>query len=302
MSDRADVVLRSEYLEAGIKIHGAELRYLNRVSNGTAYMWNADPAYWGRTSPVLFPFVGAVRNKVYRVNGQEYPMGQHGFARDKDFEVISKTENEVWFGLDYDEETLKVYPFRFRLEIGYRLKGWELEVMWKVKNADDKEIYFAIGAHPAFFCPLDSNRRQSEYFLHFADGEGRGLSSIANTVFGGSGMVTNQKKEYPLEDGRLPIDEHLFDGDALVIEYDQIKRVALLKPDQTEYLAVEFDAPLAGIWSPPGKQAPFVCIEPWYGRCDKEGFDGDIKDREWENALKPEECFEASYKIIVSEA
>lgn len=123
--------------------------------------------------------------------------------------------------------------------------------MWKVKNTNEKNMYFAIGAHPAFFCPVREGEKQSEYFLKFKDGEGNAPESLTNTVFGEDGVVTTQKKEYKLTDGFLSIDEHLFDGDALVIEGHQIQRVALTNPQRKEYLAVEFDAPLAGIWSPP---------------------------------------------------
>ena len=111
-------------------------------------------------------------------------------------------------------------------------------------------------------------------------------------------MVLNKKAYISLKEGILPITEDLFDGDALVIENHQVQRVALLDKNKKEYLAVEFDAPLVGVWSPPKKQAPFVCIEPWYGRCDSENFDGELKDREWENELEAGEEFYAEYKVV----
>lgn len=291
--------LENEQIEVTVNIHGAELRSLKSKADGQEYLWNADAKYWGRTSPVLFPFVGGVKNKVYRHEGKEYPMNQHGFARDMDFTLISRSTDEAWLALEDTDETRKVYPFHFHLEIGYRLEGTAVRVMWKVKNTNEKNMYFAIGAHPAFFCPVREGEKQSEYFLKFKDGEGNAPESLTNTVFGEDGVVTTQKKEYKLTDGFLSIDEHLFDGDALVIEGHQIQRVALTNPQRKEYLAVEFDAPLAGIWSPPKKQAPFVCIEPWYGRCDSERFDGELKDRDWENALEAGGEFEALYKIII---
>ena len=291
--------LENDQIEVIVNYHGAELRSLKKKATDQEYLWNADAKYWGRTSPVLFPFVGGVKNKVYRYEGKVYPMNQHGFARDMDFTLISRSTDEAWLALEDTDETRKVYPFHFHLEIGYRLEGTAVRVMWKVKNTNEKNMYFAIGAHPAFFCPVREGEKQSEYFLKFKDGEGNAPESLTNTVFGEGGVVTTQKKEYKLTDGFLSIDEHLFDGDALVIEGHQIQRVALTDPQRKEYLAVEFDAPLAGIWSPPKKQAPFVCIEPWYGRCDSERFDGELKDRDWENALEAGGEFEASYKIII---
>ena len=295
----AEIILKNEQLEIEVKLHGAELCSLKDVESGIQYLWNADPKYWGRTSPVLFPFVGSVRDKKFKYNGTEYPMNQHGFARDMDFVLISREDDEAWFALESTKERYQRYPFRFRLEIGYRIEENTVTVMWRVKNTDEKEMYFSIGAHPAFFCPLKEGEKQSDYYLAFWKKDGSRPEMFCNTVFGQGGLVTADKKDYALEDGVLPIAEDLFDGDALVIENHQVQRVALLDGKKGEYLAVEFDAPLVGIWSPPKKQAPFVCIEPWYGRCDKEGFNGELKDREWGNTLEPGGEFAAEYRIII---
>lgn len=292
--------LKNERLEIKVNYHGAELRSIKNLENGKEYLWNADPEFWNRSSPVLFPFVGAVRDKVYRHEGIEYPMNQHGFARDMDFELISQIEDKVMFSLDSTEETYKVYPFKFNLEIGYRLEGNTIVVMWKVKNTDDKKMYFSIGAHPAFFCPFHERDKQWDYSIGFKKKDGTLPEKICTTVFGQGGCVTTEKAEYVLDNGILPITKERFDGDALVIEDSQVQRVALIDSEQKEYLAVEFDSPLVGIWSPPKKNAPFVCIEPWYGRCDSEVFEGELKDRQWGNELEAGEEFYAEYKVIVS--
>lgn len=111
--------------------------------------------------------------------------------------------------------------------------------------------------------------------------------------------MTAEQAVYPPQDGYLPITEHLFDRDALVIEHHQAQKVALVKPDGSHYLTVSFDAPLFGIWSPPGKKAPFICIEPWYGRCDALDFAGTWQEREWGQKLAAKESFAASYQISV---
>lgn len=299
---KTDIRLENEALSAGINLHGAELRSLYRKDCGREYLWNADPRYWGRTSPVLFPFVGGVRDKKYRVGDREYPMNQHGFARDKDFELIENTGAEAWFALKDDEDTRKVYPFSFRLEIGYRLEGERIRVMWRVKNPDpENELYFSIGAHPAFFCPLQEGEKQWDYKLRFQTSTGSLLSQFTNRVFGQGGLATDKTLVYELEEGCLPIGEHLFDGDALILENGQVQKISLVAPSGNACLSVEFSAPLVGIWSPPGKQAPFICIEPWYGRCDRESFQGELKDREWENVLQPMGVFQAEYSILVHE-
>lgn len=293
------ICLINEMIEIQVNSHGAELRSLKNIHNNKQYLWNADPAFWNRSSPVLFPFVGGVKDKVYRHNGAEYPMNQHGFARDMEFTLLHKTEDEVWFALDSTEETYQVYPFHFHLEIGYRLEENTVAVMWKVKNTGDEVMYFAIGAHPAFYCPFHKDEKQSDCFLRFVKKNGEISEKIVTTVFGQGGCVTTKKAVYELEQGVLPIAADLFDGDALVIEEEQVHQISLLDKEKREYLRVDFDSPLVGVWSPPKKQAPFVCIEPWYGRCDSEIFTGQLKERDWENALDPDSEFYAEYKMSV---
>ena len=133
---------------------GAEMKSLKALPAGREYLWNADPRYWKRTSPVLFPLVGGVRGGVFRVDGKEYPMGQHGFARDTEFCLKSQTAHEIWFALESDEETMRRYPYPFALEIGYELADRTVLVRWRVKNPAEETLYFSIGGHPAFLCPI----------------------------------------------------------------------------------------------------------------------------------------------------
>ena len=273
---------------------GAELKSLKRVADGREYMWHADPAYWKRTSPVLFPFVGGLKGGSYRVEGREYSMGQHGFARDMEFQLKSQVAAEIWFRLESNEETLAKYPYPFVLEIGYELSGYTVVVKWRVKNPAQETMYFSIGGHPAFLCPIDPDRKQTEYQLLFDVKDQVESSCIEN------GLVNGQSSIYVLRDGRLPVTEHLFDGDALVIENHQAHSVALAEADGKAYLTVDFEAPLFGVWSPPGKAAPFICIEPWYGRCDSTDFGGELKEREWEQELLAGAEFAAEYRITIA--
>ncbi len=294
------IILENEVLKVEISLHGAELRSAVRKDKKVSYLWYADAKFWGRTSPVLFPFVGGVKDKVYHTEGKEYAMGQHGFARDMDFVLVEKCEDTAWFALDATEETLKKYPYRFRLEIGYQLEGGNIRVMWRVKNTDKKEMYFSIGAHPAFMCPPVEGEEQSECQVSFYDAQGMSLQSVVSTSIGSKGLAIDEKITYELEKGCLYVTEHLFDRDALVLEYGQTQQIGLVDKNGVEYIRVKFDAPLVGVWSPPGKKAPFVCIEPWYGRCDAENFAGELKDREWSNTLAVGEEFEAAYEIMTA--
>ena len=273
---------------------GAELKSLKELASGREYMWNADPKYWKRTSPVLFPLVGGVNGGVYRVDGREYPMGQHGFARDAEFQLKSQVASEIWFTLESGEDTLKKYPYPFALELGYELVDTSVVVKWRVKNPGTECLYFSIGGHPAFLCPIEEGTKQSDYRIRFDTREKVVSSCLEN------GLLSGKTVTYNLKNSELAVTEHLFDGDALVIEHDQAHSAALVSPDGREYLKVEFDAPLFGIWSPPGKQAPFICIEPWYGRCDRKDYTGEWKEREWMQSLDAGETFSADYKITVA--
>ena len=187
---------------------------------------------------------------------RQYTLSQHGFARDMEFDLESQTEEEIWFVLKDTESTLEKYPFHFILKVGYRLSGRQVEVMWKVENPNDKKMYFSIGGHPAFNCPLKEGEKQEDCQLIF-DTEGPLTSSIVNE----EGALCPRTKILNLFGKCLKLEEHLFDEDALIIENHQAQRIGLADADGKVYLEVEFDAPLFGIWSPAKKHAPFVCIE-----------------------------------------
>lgn len=285
--------LQSGALRVIISDAGAEIVQIEDILTGRNYLWHGDSAYWGRRSPILFPIVGGLKNKTYKYAGREYPMSQHGFARDREFQMTEHNVDTIWFELKADEESLKVYPFRFRLEIGYRLEGRKITVMWRVANEDKKTMFFSIGGHPAFMCPIDGEGKQTDYYLLFDNKEPLSYGKLSV-----NGLLETEGHTLDIGGGCMPITEHMFDEDALVIEGGQAHQVALAGPDKKPYLTVKFDAPLFGLWSPAKKHAPFVCIEPWYGRCDRESFAGMLADREYGNELRPGKIFETEYTII----
>ncbi len=286
--------LENEQIRISVDTMGAELRSLRKKATDTEYMWDARPEYWKRISPVLFPIVGSLNNGSYRCDGREYPMSQHGFARDMEFELREQTGDSLRFVLRATEETKERYPFDFELELGYRLCGNDLAVSWKVTNCDDREMYFSIGGHPAFLCPIGGRGVQTDYKLAFDTDH-----TITSGIIGDGGTLSERTKTFALTDAKMDITADLFDEDALIIEHDQAHEVSLCDPDGVPYLTVRFDAPLFGVWSPAKKNAPFICIEPWYGRCDRETFTGDLSEREYGNKLVPSETFYAEYTITV---
>lgn len=293
--------LKNDVLTVQVSNFGAELQSI--VKDGYEYLWQGDPAFWGRRSPVLFPIVGSVWEKKYRVDGKEYEMGQHGFARDMSFELVSSSDSEVWYRLESNVDTLAKYPWPFVLEIGYRLSGNELKVLWKVTNPGTEILPFQIGAHPAFNYPdYDSEKTERGYFVFDASAE-KGCPSQLECIRIREKGCVDAEVMHPLvleEGGVLPLDRNTFDViDTIMLQDSQISEVALLRPGKTPYLTVCFDAPVVGLWSPPCKNAPFICIEPWFGRCDRAGFTGDFREKDWINSLAPGSTFEASYTIII---
>lgn len=289
-------ILKNEFLSITVNDLGAELSSIISTQTGRSYLWNADQAYWRRHSPILFPIVGSLKGRSYLYDGQQYSMSQHGFARDMNFECIEVSETSIKHRLTSTAETMQQYPFTFILDITYQLRGNSIQVIWDVTNTDTKEMPFSIGGHPAFNCPLTSEEKQNDYYIKFDT-----TSPLTIRKINEDGLAKEDTYTLPLEGSLLAIHQHLFDEDALVIEDNQSHSVALLTPDKKPYVTVDFDAPLFGIWSPAKKDAPFICIEPWYGRCDSENYEDILENRAWGNHCAPDEVFHTSYTIIIND-
>ena len=282
------IELKNEQLAIRVAEMGAELQSV-KDSKGREYMWQAGPE-WPRHSPVLFPIVCSVNNETYRVDGNEYHLPRHGFARDMEFTLISQTDDKATFALHESEETLKVYPYHFNLAITYRLEDNRIHVIWHVENTDCREIHFQIGAHPAFNVPggklegmikLD-NEEPMETLRSYADG-------------------SHELTEVPLDAdmGIMEISNNFFRNDSVKIHKSQTHRAMLMDTNGEPAVTVDYKTPVCAFWSPFGKNAPFVCIEPWYGLGDHRGFDGDFKDKPLMNHLLPGASFMSKYSITI---
>ncbi len=290
-----EYTLKNDFLTLKVSEHGAEIKSLIRNYDNKELMWQADPKYWGRTSPVLFPLVGNYWEKKSLYDGKTYELSQHGFARDMDFQMIKSDVDFMWFKVTDNEETRKKYPFPFELKIGYKLKDDKVKVIWKVKNTSSEKMYFSIGGHPAFNCDLNKAK------LALKKGDEKLSDRLVYCMIAedGSGCLSDIKKELPLKAGKMCLSDELFYKDALIVQDEQADSVTLIDENDKKVLKVKFEAPLFGIWSPAEKKAPFVCIEPWYGRCDRVGFNQKLEEREYGNCLESGEQFKASYKIKV---
>ena len=286
--------LKNDLLTILISEKGAELQSIKEAS-GKEYLWQADPKYWPRHSPILFPIVCSVNNDTYRVDGKEYHLPRHGFARDREFKVYSEFDNEVSFRLLWDEESLKVYPYKFALYITYLLDDNSLFVEWRVDNLDDKEIHFQIGGHPAFNIP-DMKAGESQ------SGRIRLDNQEPMDALHSYGDGSHEMDEVPFveaENGLMEFSNNTWRNDSIKIHKCQLHRAELLNKAGEAEVTVEFRTPVVAFWSPFDKQAPFVCIEPWYGIGDPRGFKGEFKDKPLMNHLQPGASFMSKYEIII---
>jgi galactose mutarotase-like enzyme len=293
--------IQNEKLTAVIDSHGFELVSLVRNSDGSELIWQADPSVWKRHAPVLFPAVGRLAGDQYRFRGQVYEMHQHGFARDKEFSLVKQEADRVTGQLLAGEETRKVYPFDFALQCGFALEGDTLCVSWSVTNEGKSDMYFSIGAHPAFVPEEGGTCAGGSFFLETENGP---MQELHYQLLDG-GRVADKVYTKKLTDGRLPIDEALFENDALIIETDQpegrLQSITLLTAEGAR-VALETQAPVLGLWGVSKAHLPFVCIEPWYGRADGVGFEGDLTERTFGNRLAAGENFKKEYTISVPNA
>ena len=278
--------------------HGAELQSIKNRRNHE-YLWQGDDRFWGRRSPILFPIVGSLWQGRYRVGENEYQLPRHGFARDMDFQLVEKSKTRLVFELTETPDTLPLYPYRFGLRVGYELQGSDLRVIWEVHNRDSRRIYFSIGGHPAFRLPGCTKGKPVEGTLSFETTDNV-LSPwwMEKAEIGQQGCLREERNPLDTDaDARLHFTEDTFSRDALVIDRSQLRSVSILTQTGRPVVKVSFETPAVGIWKPYGKQAPFICIEPWYGVADRIGFDGQLKEKYLINALQPGGTFQGGYTM-----
>ncbi|SEO86532.1 aldose 1-epimerase family protein [Propionispora vibrioides] len=289
------VKLETQKVIACIKSLGAELCSLQLKQNGTEYIWQADPGYWGRHAPVLFPIVGQLINNQYELDGQTYQLSQHGFARDMEFEIVLQNSQKAVFRLLFNSKTLEKYPGKFELFIIYTLQDDVLSIEYKVINQDDKTIYFSIGAHPAFRCPLGAGERWEDYYLKFSAQE----TTVRYLLH--KGLLSGECEEILQDSDTLPLTAELFRQDAIILKNLKSKSVALKSQKSDKVIQIDFARfPYLGIWSRPNGGAPFICIEPWYGVSDNRNERKIFKDKEGMQRLEMGEEFCCQYSIKIS--
>ncbi len=290
--------IENDFLKIAVSDHGAELSSIYDKKREKELLWQADPAFWNRHAPILFPFVGNVVNDEYRYNGKTYHMSSHGFARDMDFEFAGKTSDSISFKLKATSQTLEKYPFDFELVVTHKLIANSIIVIWEVKNSSENEpMFYSIGGHPAFRCPINDNEKRTDYKVKFKD---KNELSYVLIIQETREVDHENPTVLPLKDSYLDITEHIFDKDALIFDDNQVREVSLCTPDGKPYITMNCEGfPSFGLWSKPSSEAHYVCLEPWIGRCDNKGFRGELPEKYGVQRLEACSSRTISYKITV---
>ena len=250
--------LKNEKITLTVDSLGAEMRNL-QTADGVEYLWQGDPKYWGDRAPNLFPFIGRLTNNSYQYLGKTYPMGIHGFAAAKEFQVVCQEEDLLVLELASDEEIKKSYPFDFCLRIRYQLKGDTVNIGFTVENKGHCTMPFGIGGHPGFNVPLVEGERFDDYELEFSVPCRPDRVGFTPTVY-----MNGEDKEYPLRDGAfIDLRHDLFDEDAIILK-NMAREITLRSKVSGRGVTVSYpDLPNLGLWHWPKTDAPYVCIEPW---------------------------------------
>lgn len=280
------ISITNEQLTAQFKTLGAELFSLKDKKN-KEFIWEGNPNFWGKHSPILFPIVGSLKNNIFEYNGTSYSLPRHGFARELTFEVIDKKADSVTFSLQSNEETLQKYPFSFELQLSYTLIDCSLHLGYKVINNSETILPFSIGGHPAFALP----KAFDSYQLQFD-----GLDSLTFNLLE-EGLISDETQTIEIPNQQLNLEYPLFENDALVFKNIPSKSVTILEENQP-ILKVDYaDFPDLGVWTP--VNAPFICIEPWFGYSDTPNNSGKILEKEGIQLVAPKAFFQSNYTVTL---
>ncbi len=285
--------IENQYLKIAINPLGAELKSLISKDTKLEYMWQGNPAFWAKTSPVLFPIVGGLKDNTYFHNNQKYTLPRHGFAREKQFELKKSSDSSLEFLLLSDSDTRLVYPFDFEFKIIYSLHNSSLTVKYEVKNIGNIDMCFSVGAHPAFNLPLASDLAYTDYHLYFSGDDV--LHSFPLTA---NGLVKKEPFAISLKGHNLNLKKELFYKDALVFKDLKSTQITLQSAQSPHGLHMSFEGfPYYGIWA--ARDADFVCLEPWCGIADMEETSQQLSEKEGIIKLKSTDVFEKEWRVEV---
>jgi galactose mutarotase-like enzyme len=286
-------ILENEVLRVEVSSNGAELQTILNKVFGLEYLWNGNPAFWAKRSPVLFPIVGSLKNNSYFSKGKSYQLPRHGFARDMMFQMEKQSPKEITLLLNSNAETKKNYPFDFEFRIRYQIQGDELSTEYSVKNTGSDILLFSVGGHPAFRLPLVAGTNFEDYYLKFEESE-----NLSRWPISKDGLIQIQSLPVLEDSNRLNLKRSLFYQDALVFKYPTSSEISLVSSKTPHGLLFQMgEFPFLGIWS--AKDADFICIEPWCGIADSVNSDQQLEHKEGIEKMAPGKIFNRQWRVKV---
>ncbi|MDR0846502.1 MAG: aldose 1-epimerase family protein [Lactobacillales bacterium] len=290
------MILENNELKVTINSFGGELASVVDKADGTEYIWQADPAFWGRHTPTLFPVVGKIKDGYFDYAGARYEMTSHGFFRDGETSLELTGENQVTATLVANEFTKKMYPFDFVAKVVFTLVGRTVKVGYVVENPGSKDFPFSIGGHPAFNVPLEKGLAFEDYYFDF--GEEQDVSHIPLDLKDGGTSDLKNAQDVRLN-AKLPISHKVFQYDAMIFATQGAQEIALKSDKGSKEVVVSYgaDLNLVGLWSPYPKEAPFVCVEPWYGLASDTDGNHDLFDKKAIQILSPGKVWNGGFEM-----
>ncbi|RKX37216.1 MAG: aldose 1-epimerase family protein [Verrucomicrobia bacterium] len=288
--------IQNSQFKVSIQQTGAELCSIQSLGSGKEYIWGGNPDVWAAHAPNLFPVIGRLKNGAFVYRGKEYPCPKHGFIRkNENIVLLEKTRNSLSFGLNFSEQTLEIYPFKFEFIIKYLLEGSQVVIEHTITNAGEEPMLFALGGHPGFACPLNEDESYTDYYLEFEKPETAETWCVQK-----DGLISTTTQPAFDEPTIINLHPDIFMNDALVFKNLNSSKVSLKSRKSKQVLSVCFEGfPYLGIWAKPG--AEFVCIEPWIGIADRCDTDRDFETKEALVKLSPAKSFAATYSIGIEE-
>ena len=284
-------VIENDFLKVSISSNGAELQNIFNKKTQLECLWDGNPNFWGKKSPILFPIVGGLKNNRYLFQEKTYQLNRHGFARDYEFSIVKKSNNSVCFKFTDSDSTKESYPFKFSFLIEYKIVENKLFCSYTIENNNDCNMYFSVGAHPAFKIPLENTTNFSDWFLEFEQNENADIFPLTD-----DGLLKTNSIPFLNHQNKLNLTKELFYKDALVFKDLKSESISLRSEKSNHGLKMNFKGfPFFGIWS--AKDADFICLEPWCGIADSEKSNGGLVNKEGINLLEPSLIFTREWSV-----
>lgn len=284
-------MLENDILQVKIRSKGAELFSIRNKETGLEYLWSGDPAFWAKTSPILFPIVGTLNDDAFLYRNKRYTLSRHGFARDMEFEISESTPDRAMFTLSSSQETMAKYPFAFRLRVKYEIEDDTLSVNYLVENEGNEDMYFSVGGHPAFRVPLIEGTNYEDYRLVFSQ-----VENVQRWPISDRGLIEVYPGRFLDNSDTIQLTRTLFEKDAIVLKQLRSNRVSIQSHLHHHGLDFYFDGfPFLGIWAAPN--ADFVCLEPWCGIADSVDHNQEFTTKEGIEKMGPGQLWSRVWKV-----